>query len=97
MTKRIEWADALKGFLILMVVLGHSIQSVCQQTDMDFLQNYFWNLIYSFHMPAFMAVSGYLSFKSNGGVFRWFNIKYMQKIQATDGPFLALVGNNVFC
>lgn len=63
MTTRIEWADALKGFLILMVVLGHSIQTVCD----SYLHNYLWNLIYSFHMPAFMAVSGYLAYNVNRG------------------------------
>lgn len=63
MTKRIEWADAFKGILILLVVLGHSIQSVCIQRGEDFMSNYFWNLIYSFHMPAFMAMSGYLSYR----------------------------------
>ena len=65
MRKRIEWADAFKGILILLVVLGHSIQSVCIQRDEDFMNNYLWNLIYSFHMPAFMAMSGYLAFRPN--------------------------------
>ncbi len=63
MSKRIEWADAFKGILILMVVLGHSVQSVCIQRGGDFMSNYLWNLIYSFHMPAFMAMSGYLSYR----------------------------------
>lgn len=64
-SKRIDWADALKGLLILLVILGHSIQSVCIQRGGDFLSNYLWNLIYSFHMPAFMAISGFLSYRPN--------------------------------
>lgn len=71
MVKRIEWADAFKGILILLVVLGHSIQSVCIQRGDDFMSNYMWNLIYSFHMPAFMAISGFLAYRPNlkqGGI-----------------------------
>ena len=66
--KRIIWADALKGWLMILVIIGHAIQSVlggiCEQTHL-------WNMIYSFHMPAFIAVSGYLSYRPDakmGGV-----------------------------
>ena len=65
MTKRIVWADALKGILILLVVLGHSIQAAMRQLGESCLNDYLWNLIYSFHMPAFMAVSGYLALRKN--------------------------------
>lgn len=57
---RLLWADALKGVLILLVVLGHSIQNTIG--DACYI-NHLWNIIYSFHMPAFMAISGYLSFR----------------------------------
>lgn len=56
---RIYWLDNLKWFLILLVVLGHAIQ----HTYADFGQNSLFRAIYSFHMPAFMAVSGYLAWK----------------------------------
>lgn len=29
------------------------------------MNNYLWNLIYSFHMPAFMAISGFLAYRPN--------------------------------
>lgn len=60
------WIDSLKGILILLVVLGHSIQNTLGE---ECYGNYWWNLIYSFHMPAFMAISGYLQcrFKPSGG------------------------------
>lgn len=57
---RILWADSLKGWLILIVILGHAIQSALG-ADCD--KSHLWNLIYSFHMPAFMAVSGWLAFR----------------------------------
>lgn len=69
---RLVWADALKGILIVLVVLGHSIQSVMIKMGMPFTEDYLWNLIYSFHMPAFIAVSGFLAYGKNvagGGQF----------------------------
>lgn len=58
--KRLIWADSLKGILIVLVVLGHAIQEVL---NTGCFHNQLWNLIYSFHMPAFMAVSGYLNYR----------------------------------
>lgn len=58
LSKRLTWADSLKGILIILVVLGHSIQNAMPSACM---QNHLWNIIYSFHMPAFMAVSGFLN------------------------------------
>lgn len=60
---RLVWADSLKGWLIILVVLGHAIQCTLGP---DCENNHLWNIIYSFHMPAFMAVSGYLAFKPSG-------------------------------
>lgn len=61
---RIIWADSLKGILMLLVILGHSIQvtmgDACETCHI-------WNLIYSFHMPVFMAVSGWLMYKQTIG------------------------------
>jgi fucose 4-O-acetylase-like acetyltransferase len=57
--ERIVWADALRGLLILLVVLGHSLQFG------DFENRLCWNIIYSFHMAAFFVVSGYVSYKDN--------------------------------
>lgn len=57
---RIIWADSLKGILIILVVLGHAIQNVL---GYDCFNNHIWNYIYSFHMAAFISVSGYLNYK----------------------------------
>lgn len=68
---RIEWVDIVKGLLILSVILGHAIQELLKVRYISFEDNILRNIIYSFHMPAFMAMSGYLMFgKSlrNGGV-----------------------------
>ena len=62
-SKRLVWADSLKGILILLVVLGHSIQYTIGD---GCYFNHLWNVIYSFHMPAFMAVSGFLAYRVGG-------------------------------
>lgn len=59
---RIIWADSLKVWLMILVIIGHVIQVLLQE---GFNDNHVWNLIYSFHMPAFMAVSGWLAFRGN--------------------------------
>lgn len=61
LNQRLIWLDMLKGFLIILVILGHSIQYCLP--DETFESNYWWNLIYSFHMPAFMAASGFVNFR----------------------------------
>lgn len=65
--QRIVWADSLKGWLMILVVLGHSIQ--CLLSD-ECEKDHLWNMIYSFHMPAFIAVSGWLAYRPDrmGGV-----------------------------
>ena len=57
---RLMWADVVKGLLMILVILGHSIQCVLGEGCFD---DHVWNMIYSFHMPAFMAVSGYFMYK----------------------------------
>ena len=56
---RLIWADALRGLLILIVVLGHSLQHG------DYENRISWNIIYSFHMAAFFVISGYVGYKEN--------------------------------
>lgn len=47
--------DSLKGYLIILVILGHLIGSLGIQGGA------YWNLIYTFHMPLFVLISGYFS------------------------------------
>lgn len=51
--KRLYNIDLVKGFLIIFVILGHFILGKVE----DNIARYF---IYSFHMPIFIAVSGFL-------------------------------------
>ena len=49
--RRIAYIDILKGVAAFLVVLGHIVTY-----DADFHRLY--NVIYSFHMPLFMFLSG---------------------------------------
>lgn len=51
--KRDSYVDFLKGISILAVVVGHSVSNV-EKLSLLF------NIIYSFHMPLFIFLSGYL-------------------------------------
>ncbi|MDD3060558.1 MAG: acyltransferase family protein [Sulfurimonas sp.] len=55
-----NYIDFLKGFAIFLVVLGHELQTYY----INFDQLYLFKLIYSFHMPLFIVISGFLANKS---------------------------------
>lgn len=64
--KREVLPDLLRGFAIILVVLGHCIQEgsgETVQTDQLYFQDRLYQWIYSFHMPLFMMVSGYLNWR----------------------------------
>lgn len=60
MRERIIYIDRLKGFGIFLVVLGHLIQN----NVIDGTSNIIFNIIYSFHMPFFFFLSGYVAYKT---------------------------------
>uniref|UniRef100_UPI001C2F5592 acyltransferase family protein n=1 Tax=Micrococcus sp. GbtcB5 TaxID=2824750 RepID=UPI001C2F5592 len=49
-TNRVEWIDTAKGMGIFLVILGHT----------GSLGGRITNYIYSYHMPLFFFLSGYL-------------------------------------
>lgn len=54
---RNSYIDIIKGILIILVVLGHSIQ---WNLKSEFDNNFIFRFIYSFHMPLFILISGYI-------------------------------------
>ena len=79
-TQRLIWADSLKGWLMVLVVLGHAIQCVMPK---ECFNNHLWNIIYSFHMPAFMAISGWFAYKSSKfreGIFNVIRRRFYQLV-----------------
>jgi fucose 4-O-acetylase-like acetyltransferase len=63
-SERNETLDCIKGFAIFLVVWGHCIQYLAARSIEQYSQDPVFALIYSFHMPLFMAVSGYLFYAS---------------------------------
>lgn len=66
--KRDRTIDIIRGFTIILVILGHCIQY--GSSDKFFKDELYFNdilfkTIYNFHMPLFALVSGYLFYKSS--------------------------------
>ena len=60
---RLDWIDTLKGFAIFTVVLGHCVtDSMASNNYQDYkiVMKTIYDFIYSFHMPLFFVISGYL-------------------------------------
>lgn len=65
--KKNVFIDLLKGIAIISVVVGHCIQygnGLTYMNNLSFFSNDLFRFIYSFHMPFFMLISGYLFFFS---------------------------------
>ena len=62
MKERNPAIDVAKGIAIISVVLGHVVTSYHNSNMMmdDAIPNYLCKLVYSFHMPLFFMISGYL-------------------------------------
>ena len=54
MNTRISYIDALRGFAIILVVIGHLVQN----NYSDAYHNSILDVIYSIHMPLFFFISG---------------------------------------
>ena len=64
MDKRKLLPDVVRGFAVILVVLGHSIQELngaAFRENALYFENIFYRFIYSFHMPLFMIFAGYFS------------------------------------
>lgn len=71
MSNRIEWIDALKGFAILVVVIGHCVADSLHSNTFPIYQDYmqmFYDFIYSFHMPFFFTISGFVFYLGNKNI-----------------------------
>ena len=56
--------DIVKGLAIFLMIWGHCIQYCVANSNVDYSENQVFKCIYSFHMPLFMLISGYLFFYS---------------------------------
>ncbi|MCT4490109.1 acyltransferase [Levilactobacillus parabrevis] len=57
--KRIHWVDMVKGYGIVLVVIGHSLAAFNRRVSTpDIHSDFIFNCIYSYHMALFFFVSG---------------------------------------
>ena len=59
---RNSYWDSAKGILILLVVIGHLMEQTAHLAAGCY---YIWTIIYIFHMPAFILISGFLTKQSH--------------------------------
>ncbi len=59
--RRNENMDCIKGIAIIFVIIGHGISFFNLNDDALYAWRIAENIIYSFHMPVFFIVSGYLA------------------------------------
>lgn len=81
-----RYINFIKGLAIFLMIWGHVIQYGYINTDFDFFENQVFKFIYSFHMPLFMTISGYLFYYSSKNR----NLKELifHKIKAIGYPLL---------
>lgn len=73
MKTRDQFIDYARGFAIFLVVLGHAIQygsGAEYLSSHQFQKEYLFIVIYSFHMPLFAFLSGYLFYLSKEKPFK---------------------------
>lgn len=68
MTKRLEYIDALKGLAIILMVMGHVLSSFYSDPYMVYESEprsamLLFRIIYSFHMPLLIFLSGYVALR----------------------------------
>lgn len=62
--QRNDYIDFIKGIVITLVVLGHCISIIEYHYSDDVYLDKLFKLIYTFHMPILIAISGYYSYHS---------------------------------
>lgn len=89
---RDKTVDILKGFAILLMVMGHFLAAATSHLDGGEPHNGWlvgqW--IYSFHMPLFFFLTGYLSVKAPSSLHN-FGCKVLRKVQTLLMPGVAFM------
>lgn len=81
--------DLYKGVLIILVILGHAIQfgfGPQYRFSELFYDDFMFRAIYTFHMPLFMTISGFLFYYSNS---KSYQSVILSKIKYIGIPFLS--------
>lgn len=85
------YVDVIKGIAIFLMLWGHCIQ-YCYAPNGDFFSDMTFKVIYSFHMPLLMLISGYL-FAITAGKYSK-DVLLSKKASAIIHP---IIGGNILC
>lgn len=83
MKQRVTYIDQLKGFAILLVVIGHVLEYCFTSADSGY-ESIWHELIYTFHMPLFAFLSGFFM----KGINSWNSLR--MKTERLLIPFLSI-------
>ena len=67
MRERVDWIDAAKGFTMLLVIIGHCVDGYLKAHIFPSYTKqlqFVFDFLYSFHMPLFFILSGFLYYYS---------------------------------
>lgn len=84
MSNRVDWIDAAKGFTMLLVIIGHCVDGYLKAHMFPSYTKqlqFIFNFLYSFHMPLFFILSGFLYYYSyNNSNFKKIKTKTIELI-----------------
>ena len=87
--KKINWLLILQAWAMLWVVIGHAfIGDIKNQVNWPFWERSLMDFAYSFHMPLFMLISGWL--------FYYTRLKH-DFILTGGGGYISLIKDKVTC
>lgn len=88
MKKKINWLLILQGWAMLWVIIGHSPMEIPIPASAPLYAKILFNIAYSFHMPLFIAVSGYLFYLTRIAKPMAYKDMIIEKLQRFGIPFV---------
>lgn len=85
MKKRIEYLDFLKGLAMILVVIGHLVSQLYTTEPEVYEHNVIFKFCYSFHMPLFVFISGWVAGLTVKSDVKWLT----KRLRSIGIPFIA--------
>ncbi len=89
---RIRTITTLQSFAIFLVVLGHSLPLENESKALPTVSLWIYRFVYSFHVPLFIFMSGFLFMYTNGYrkiIYRRYLVKKVRRLLV---PYLIISG-----
>lgn len=87
--RKIDWLTVLQGFSMLLVVIGHVMLTNVSNDPSTPIATKIQDVIYSFHMPLFVFISGWLFFYTCINKEKSYKDVIIAKLRRLGMPFLA--------